>query len=98
MCRLNETCAPGLPVAMARSAQLRRQDPRVVDHEDVAGLEQIDEIGDMLVLERPVMRHDQHARAVPRLGRMERDAVVGQLEVEGVNFHGGVRGRACTLP
>ena len=88
----------GIAVAVPRSAQLRRQDPRVVDDENVAGLEQVDQVGDMPVGQRAVMGHDQHARAVARLGWMERDPVGWQLEIEGVDVHGGVLAGVAPCP
>ncbi|MNL41948.1 hypothetical protein D3C87_1643800 [compost metagenome] len=72
---------PHVP-AHPHAPELGRQYPRVVDHEHVAGAQQGLEVGDVPVLERFAGPHHQQARAVARLGRVQGNQVLRQVEVE----------------
>ena len=78
----------------AQAAQLRGNDPGVVEHQQIAGVEQRWQIADDPVRQRSAWLDDQHSRCIARLGWTQRDPVVGQIEIEEVDAHGLlVRGR-----
>ena len=54
----------------------------VVDHQRVAGAQEIGQVGDAGVRQRAVRADDEHPRAVARRRRRERDALGRKLEVE----------------
>ena len=54
-----------------------------------AGIEQVDEVVEAPVLDRPVAPVHEQARCVPALGRPLRDQLLGQRVVELVGTHRG---------
>ena len=72
---------PRRPSACAR-CEPGRQHPGGVDHDQVAGLEQVGQIGDPTVLEPPRAAIDEQPGRVARLDRHLGDALVRQLVVE----------------
>ena len=68
-------------------AQPRRQDPGVVDDDDVAGSEQVGEVGDGAVLGGPAPAVDEQPGGVARLDRDLGDALGRQVVVELVEPH-----------
>src|SRR5262249_21943472 len=75
----------------------RRDDPRVVDDQRVAGREEVREVAHARVLEVAVGSDNQHSRAVPRVRRLERDAFRRKDEIEGVDAHDGHRRAVKTV-
>ena len=72
----------------AAADEARREDPRVVDDEEVARREVPLDVGEDRVLEPtggPV--HDEQARPISELGRLLRNEVVGEVEVEVRGMH-----------
>ena len=69
----------------------RRDDPRVVDDQRVAGVEKVRQVAHVRVRQTAVGADNQHPRAVARIGRRERDAVGRENEIEGVDAHRGHR-------
>ncbi len=69
-------------VALAQAEQARRDHPGVVEHQGVAGGEQVRQLGDDAVIKAAVGTDDEQARGIPRTRRAERDAVLGKVEVE----------------
>ena len=78
-----------LPAPAARSAHrdARAQHAARVGHDEIAGIEQIDELGEATVLDRPVAPVHEQARGVPALGGPLRDQLLGQRVVELVGPH-----------
>ena len=74
------------PDTLAHSRQPRGDHPRVVEHQGVAGPQEVWQVADDMVLQRAVP-HDQQACGIPRLGGAERDVAVGQVEVEIGGLH-----------
>ena len=75
------------PRLAAPAFELGGDDARVVEHQHVAGAQQVGEVGDAAVAQ-PLALDDQHARRVARARGAEGDAVGGQVEVEQVDLHG----------
>ncbi|MNO00412.1 hypothetical protein D3C81_2202950 [compost metagenome] len=67
--------------AVAHARQAGGDDPRVVEHQGVAGLQEVRQVADDPVVQRAVLDHQQ-ARGIARLGGAQRDAVIVQVEVE----------------
>ena len=65
----------------------RRDHPRVVDDQRVAGAEEIRQIADAAVGERAVRADHQHPRRIARNRRRQRDALGRQVEIEQVDAH-----------
>ncbi len=59
----------------------------VVDHQHIAGSQDIEEIAHLTVSQPTAGLHDQHFGRVARLGRMKRDALLRQVEIELINTH-----------
>jgi hypothetical protein len=80
---------PGL-AAHALALERRRDHPRVVEHEGVAGAQQLGQVADGAVLGLGLGAgpHHEQARRVARAHGMQRDPVFRQLEVEQVGAHG----------
>jgi len=74
--------------AQAHAADRRRDHACIVEDERVALPQQRRQITHAPILERRIgRRNDEQARAVPRGGGMQRDAVLGQGKVEQVGTH-----------
>ena len=75
--------------ADANARKPRRDHPRIVDDEHIAGTQVIRQIADAAILEGRGgrRRHDEQAGAVARLGRPQRDAILGQIEIEEIDAH-----------
>src|SRR5262249_2648537 len=73
--------------ADARALELGRQHLRVVDHQHVAGVEQVEQVRDMAVEQRLAGPHDEHAGTVARPGRMQCRPLLGALEIEEIDPH-----------
>ena len=78
-----------LPAPAARPAHgdARAQHAAAVGDDEVARIEQLDELGEAAVLDRPVAPVHEQARAVPALGGPLRDQLLGQRVVELVGAH-----------
>jgi hypothetical protein len=74
---------PGAP-----ALQPRRDNPGVVQHQDVAGPQLVRQVGDPQVLQRRPWRHQEQPRGIPRADGPQGDAVLGQVEVEIGKLHG----------
>ena len=75
------------PAARAAHGDARAQHAARVGHDEIAGIEQIDEVGEAAVLDRPVAAVHEQARGVPALGGPLRDQLLGQRVVELVGPH-----------
>jgi hypothetical protein len=75
-------------LADAHALQPRRDDPRVVEHESVAGPKQIRQGGQRGVRESAPSRHVKKSGCVPRHGGTQRNSVFRQVEVEEIDPHG----------
>ena len=96
-----DQCLPRAPGRVARleqqdlrrpaggpvQAEPGRDDPRLVDHDDVAGAQQIGELGHGAVLGRRAPPVDEQAGRVPWFDRHLGDAILRQLVVELVEAH-----------
>ncbi|MNJ43371.1 hypothetical protein D3C77_383750 [compost metagenome] len=69
------------PDPLAHARQARRDHPRVVEHQGVAGLQEFRQVADDAIL-KVAVRHHQQARRVARVGGAQGDARLGQVEVE----------------
>ncbi|MNT08075.1 hypothetical protein D3C72_1428040 [compost metagenome] len=69
------------PDTLSHARQARRDDARIIEHQGVAGLQEVRQVADDPVVQRAVPDHQQ-ARGIARLGGAQRDAVIGQVEVE----------------
>ena len=80
-----------LPAPAARPAHrdARAQDAAAVGDDEIVRVEQIDELGEAPVLDRPVGPAHEQARRVPALGGPLRDQLLGQRVVELVGTHAG---------
>jgi hypothetical protein len=71
------------------TTQPRRNDARVVDHEDVSGAQQARQVGDPPVGQAtrlvPAGFYDEQPRRIPGPRRMQRDAIGRQVEIEGID-------------
>jgi hypothetical protein len=68
-----------LPVSQKAS----RQDPRVVEHEQIAGIEEVWQIAELAMIKRSVTSaNDQQPRPVALGSRLLRDQVVGEVVIE----------------
>jgi hypothetical protein len=65
----------------------RRDDPGLVEHEQVPGAQQLGQVGDATVLGRCAPPIDEQPRGVTRLDRCLRDPIVRQLVVEVGELH-----------
>jgi len=74
--------------ADAPAGQPRRNHAGVVDHQRIAGIEQIRQIANAPILQRATRPHHQEPRRVSRHGRPQRYALGRQLEVEQIGAHG----------
>ena len=74
------------PRLAAKSLELGRYDPRVVEDEGVAGAEQVRKLADDPVLER-IRTHEEQPRAIAGACRPQRDALGRKLEIEEVDPH-----------
>ena len=77
--------APG-PDPLAHAGQPGRDHPGVVEHQGIAGAQEVGQVADDVVTQRPVPHHQQ-ARGIARLGRTQGDAVIGQVKVEIGGLH-----------
>ncbi len=78
----------GEVAAPPHALQRGRDDARIVEHERVAGAQQRRQIAHAAILERRLARrHNEHPRCIARAHRMQRDGLLGQLEVEQVGAH-----------
>ena len=68
--------------------QPRRNDLGVVEDQQVAGPQQLRQIGDMAVRDHPLGRQHEQPRAVARLGRAVGDQFARQCEIEIGEAHG----------
>ena len=75
------------PAARAAHRDARAQHAARVGDDEVAGVEQVDEVGEAPVLDRPVAPVHEQARGVPALGGPLRDQLLGQRVVELVGPH-----------
>ena len=78
----------GLPTRRPLQAQPGGDHLRLVDHDDVAGLEQVGELGDRAVLGWGAAAVDEQARRVTGLDRQLGDALRRQVVVEVGEAHG----------
>jgi hypothetical protein len=79
--------------AEAQALELGRQHAGIVDDEHIAGLQDLDEIGDVAVDQRLAWTDNEHACSVPRTHRVQRNAVGREVEVEFRNEHGRLDSR-----
>jgi hypothetical protein len=75
------------PRIAAAAVELGGDDARIVEHQHVAGAQQVGEIGDAAVAQ-PVPVDEQHPRRVARARGAKGDAVGRQLKVEQIDVHG----------
>ena len=74
--------------APAHALQRRRDDARVVEHQRIAFAQQRGEIAHAAIGERRLARrHDEQPRCIARAHRMQRDALLRQLEIEQIGAH-----------
>ncbi len=78
----------------APADQTRRDHPGVVEHQEVARLEQVREVADPPVFERPIAGHQQPG-GIARLGRALRDQRRRQVEGEQLGTHGRRQSAGC---
>ncbi len=71
----------------ARALQFGGENAGVVDHQHVARLQDVQQVGNVAVKQRFAWANDQHASAVPRFGGVERYPIFRQLEIELGNEH-----------
>ena len=69
----------------------RRDDPRIVDDQRVAGVRKSGRSRTCASVRVAVGADNQHPRAVPRIRRSQRDALRRKNEIEGVDAHRGHR-------
>ena len=67
--------------------QARRDHPRVVDDELVAGAQQLRQVAHDAILERRAGPHDKQPRRIARPRRAQRDPLRRQVEIEQVGAH-----------
>ena len=78
----------GKVAAPAHALQRRRNDARVVEHQRVAFAQQRRQIAHAAIGERRLARrHDEQPRRIARAHRMQRDALLRQLEIEQIGAH-----------
>ena len=77
------------PAGRAAHRDAGAQHAAAVDDDEVARIEQVDELVEAPVLDRPVAPVHEQARGVPALGRPLRDQLLGQRVVELVGTHRG---------
>lgn len=79
------------------AAQPCRNDASVVEHQQIAGLEQLDEITNAAIVEgRPTARvQNQQPRSRPLRQRPLRDQFLGQFEIEIGGVHGAHGRQVC---
>ncbi len=70
----------------------RRDHPRVVEDEGVAGTQQVREVANMAVGRRLAWHDDQKPGRIARLGGTQGDELLGQIEVEQIDAHQDVKG------
>ena len=87
----------GLPACAAlRAEQARRQNARVVRHQQIAGFQIIDDVAEDAVLDRAGFAvHDQHAARIAHRRRLLRDELLGKIVIEIARFH---RDAPCRTP
>ncbi len=79
-----------LRLQFAAAANTRKRcgnDARIVEHERIAGAQQVRQLAHDAVGARRAGAYDQEPRGIARAHRMQRDAILGQLEVEEVCTH-----------
>ena len=95
LCRLKAIARAAL-AAQTLAVQRGADHARVVEHQRVAGAQQVGQVADDAVVEpvpSPRKRgegrrpHHQQPRGIARDGGLQRDALVGQVEVEEVGAH-----------
>jgi hypothetical protein len=92
-CKVAST-ATGAPIgpagraAFAQAGQARGDHAGVVEHQGVAGAQEIGQLAHHVVGERLARADDQQARGVARLGRAQGDTVFGKVEIEVRKAHG----------
>ena len=87
----------GLPARAAlRAQQARRQNARLIRHQQIAGLKIVDDIAEDAVLDRAGLAvHDQHAARIAHRRRLLRDKLLGKIVIEIARFH---RDAPCRTP
>ena len=74
--------------APAHALQRRGNDARVVEHQRVAFAQQRGKVAHAAIGERRLARrHDEQPRGIARARRMQRDALLRQLEIEQIGAH-----------
>ena len=73
--------------ADAPARELRRDHPGIVDHQLIAGLEPLRQLGDDSIAPDAVGRHHQQPRGIAWIRRAQRDAGGGEFEVENIGAH-----------
>ena len=84
--------------AVLAAVQPRRQHARVVEHQQVAGIEQLQQVAEAPVLEAAVGPQHQQAAGGAILQRLLRDQFRRQLEVEVGTLHRRIVGAAAASP
>ena len=86
------------PACRAAHGDAGAQHAAAVGHDEVGRIEQIDELVEAPVLDRPVPPVHEQARGVPALGRPLRDQLLGQRVVQLVGTHRGSLAGDSRLP
>ncbi len=74
--------------APAHAFERRGDDARVVEHQRIALAQQLGQVAHAAILEGDVTRrHHEHPRGIARADGVQRDALLGQLEIEKVDAH-----------
>ena len=79
--------AGGRLLAHAQAVEPGRNDLGVVEDQHVARPQEIRQVADAQILESGLRPDHEHARGIARLRRTERDAALGQIEIEEVDAH-----------
>ena len=86
-----EQALPASARRLAAADQPRRYHPGIVPHQDIARVQQLGKIGEDSVLPGPMPTVDHHqSRPIARLGRVLRDQLRRQVEVEFRGEHAGL--------
>ena len=86
------------PAGRAAHRDAGAQHAAAVDDDEIGRIEQVDEVVEAPVLDRPVAPVHEQARGVPALGRPLRDQLLGQRVVELVGTHRGSLAGDARLP
>src|SRR5262249_49229955 len=78
---------PRLDAFKDSPVEARRDDLGVVQHDPIAGPQEIRQLAHDAVLERPLRPHDEQPRGVARICWAQRDTLARQLEIEQVGAH-----------